>query len=200
MDLESCWNCNAASREDEAAPIEGRDDGMDPGENVGRNGLWHDPVTGLPRPARFLEHLEHLLGMPCRPPQSVAMLLLEVADLHGLSALYGEPWCDELLRTIAERLHDQVPEPNLFTRLRGGAFAIVLHDLGSEVTPRALATHLLERASAPCPNVDRPPRWTVVGALAVADDRAETAIGLLDRATRALARARFRAAAQPWMT
>jgi GGDEF domain-containing protein len=196
--LESWWSCHAASRGDEVTPIAGRGDGLDAGEDVGRTCLWHDPVTGLPRPARFLEHLERLLGMPCRPIGSIAMLLLEVADLQDLSALNGEPWCDELLRTIAERLHDQVPEPNLFTRLHAGAFAIVLHDLGSEVTPRALAAHLLERASAPCPSVDRPRRWTVVGALAVRDDRAETAMQLLDRATQALARARFRVATQPW--
>jgi diguanylate cyclase (GGDEF)-like protein len=173
---------------------------MGAGEEVGRSCPWHDPVTGLPRPARFLEHLERLLAMPSRPMRSVAILLLEVADLDGLSALHGEPWCDELLRTIAERLHDQVPEPNLFTRLRGGAFAIVLHDLGPEVTPELLATHLLERASAPASSSDRPRRWTVVGALAVPDDRAETAMQLLDRATRALARARFRAATRPWTT
>jgi GGDEF domain-containing protein len=196
--LESWWSCHAASSVDKAAPIAGRDEGMDAGENVGRICPWHDPVTGLPRPARFLEHLERLLGMPRRPIGSVAMLLLEVADWHDLSPLYGEPWCDELLRTIAERLHDQVPAPNLFTRLHAGTFAIVLHDLGSEVTPRALAAYLLERASAPCPSVDRPRRWTVVGALAVPHDRAETAMQLLDRAMRALTRARLRAAAQPW--
>jgi GGDEF domain-containing protein len=193
--LEIWWSCHAASAADEPTPVAGRGDGMGAGEDVGRDCPWHDPVTGLPRPARFLEHLERLLEMPRRPMQSVAMLLLEVAELDGLSAVHGEPWCAELLRTIAERLHEEVPEPNLFTRLRGGTFAIVLHDLGPEVTQQALATHLLERVSVPCPSVDR---WTAVGALAVADDRAETAIALLDRATRALARARLQAVAQSW--
>ena len=80
------------------------------------------------------------------------MLLLEVADLDLLEAQHGEPCCDELLRTIAERLHEEVPEPNLMTRVHGGTFAIVLHDLGPGVAADAVATDLLERAGEPCPS------------------------------------------------
>ena len=162
-----------------------------------RHDEWHDPVTGLPRPRRFLEHLERLLAKPRRRPQSVALLLLEVADFEQLGARLGKPWCDELLRTIAERLHEEVPEPNLVTRLRGGEFAIVLHDLGPEVAPDTLVGHLLERASEPCPSGNLRMSWAVVGALAVPRDRAETAMQLFDRAARALGRAKLRQTSEP---
>jgi diguanylate cyclase (GGDEF)-like protein len=162
----------------------------------GRYDDWHDPVTGLPRPGCFLEHLELLLAAPCRPARSLAMVLLEVTDFDRLRAQLGLAWCDELLRTIGERLHEEVPEPNLVTRLRAGEFAIVLRDLGPEVTPEALAAHLLARASEPCSSRHPPLRWAMVGALAVHDDRAETALQLFARATGALTRAKLRAAAE----
>jgi diguanylate cyclase (GGDEF)-like protein len=186
------WSsCFAVSATGESAEIT---DSWNAHQTYGRYDEWHDPVTGLPRPRCFLEHLERLLAKPDRLPRSLAMLLLEVADFDRLRAQLGQQWCDELLRTIAERLHEEVPEPNLVTRLRGGAFAIVLHDLGPEVAPDALAGRLLERASEPCPSGDRRLRWGVVGALAVPGDRGETAMQLFDRATRALDRARLRLA------
>ena len=190
------WSCAAASAAEEGVPIADHGDAPDDDHSYGRNDEWHDPVTGLPRPGCFLEHLERLLATPGRAPRSIAMLVLEVADFHVQRAQLGKPWCDELLRTIAERLHEEVPEPNLVTRLRDGAFAIVLRDLGPEVMPEALATHLLERANEPWPTGDRLLRWAVIGALALPVDRAETAIQLFDRATLALARGKLRSAAQ----
>ena len=191
-----CWRSwSAASAADEGAPITDRGDARDD-QSYGRDDEWHDPITGLPRPGRFLEQLERLLAAPGRSPRSVAMLVLEVAEFHDLRAQLGESWTDELLRTIAERLHDAVPEPSLVTRLRSGAFAIVLRDLGPEVQPEALATDLLQRASEPCPSGDRLLRWSLIAALASPGDRSETAMELFDRAMRALARGKLRSAAQ----
>jgi GGDEF domain-containing protein len=93
-----------------------------------------------------------LLGGPDGSSRSVAILALEVSDFCDLKTRLGDAWADELLRTIAERLHEAVPEPALMTRLSSGAFAIVLRDLGPEVMPEALATDLLQRASEPCPS------------------------------------------------
>ncbi|HZA65464.1 MAG TPA: GGDEF domain-containing protein [Geminicoccaceae bacterium] len=182
---------HAASAPEEPTPFAGRPRARTADLAHGRTDQWHDPVTGLPRPRRFLEHLERVLAAPARGSRPVAMLVLEVAEFDVLEAQLGEPGCDELLRTIAERLHQEVPEPNLVTRLGRGAFAVVLCDLG-EVAPEVVATHLLERASEPGTSGDRRLRWAMVGALALADDRAETAMELFDRAIRSLARAQLR--------
>jgi diguanylate cyclase (GGDEF)-like protein len=189
--LQQSWDCHAASATEELTPTAGRPWAGTADQAYGRNDQWHDPVTGLPRPQCFLEHLERVLRTAARCSRPVAMLLLEVAEFKALETELGEPFCDELLRTIAERLHEEVPEPNLVTRVGGGAFAVVLRDLG-EVAPEAVAMHLLERASAPGASGDRLLRWAMVGALALADDRAETAVALFDRAIRSLARAQLR--------
>lgn len=181
--------------------------GKDIDHDDGLNDASHDLVTGLPRPPSFLEQLEGVLAG--RPPRSVAMLLLRIADFHVLRARVGKPCGDELLRTVGERLHEEVPEPNLVTRLRGGDFAIVLHGLGPEVTSEALATRLLERASEPCRVGDLLLTCSVIGALISSGGGNETAMQLLDRATRALSRsnilseaaaARAALANKPWTT
>jgi GGDEF domain-containing protein len=184
------WSYDAAAAASPSARAADQSHARGADEVHDRDDESHDPVTGLPRPCCFLAHLERLLARPDGLPRSVAMLLLEVVDFDLLAARHGQAWCEELLRIIAERLHEEVPEPNLVTRLRRGAFAIVLHDLGPEMAPDALATHLLERANEPYGSGELV-RWSVVGALAVPDDRPETAIQLLDRAIRALARVKL---------
>ena len=186
----------AASAADRAAPIADRGEARDGGQPYRRHDERHDSVTGLPRPRSFLDHLDRALRTPGRSPASVAMLLLRVTNLDALRARGGTPCCDEVLRIIAEGLHEAVPEPNLVTRLCGGDFAIVLRDLGPEVTTEALATRLLERVSEPFPSGDRLLRCAVVGALVAAARHKEAAIELLDRTMRALSRATVRLGAQ----
>ena len=192
--MQSSWDRPGAPRAGENESLEDQADaGHDPGAGADDR---HDPVTGLPHPRCFLRRLERLLGEADGSARPVALLVLEVADFPDLKARLGEAWADELLRTIAERLHDAVPEPGLMTRLSNGAFAIALSDLGPEVMPQALATELLERASDPCPSPNRRLCWSLLGALALPDERPEGAMALLERAMRALARGRLRAAPQ----
>jgi diguanylate cyclase (GGDEF)-like protein len=167
----------------------GRHDGKNIDHDGALNDAWHDLVTGLPRPRSFLERFERVLAMPGKPPHSVAMLLLRVADFHAVRTRVGQACCNDVLRTIAERLHEEAPEPSLVTRLRGGDFAVVLHDLGPEITSEVLATRLLERANEPCASGERLVSCAVIGALILPRDSQETAMQLLDRGTRALARA-----------
>jgi diguanylate cyclase (GGDEF)-like protein len=193
--LQDLWGRPGAWGAEEGMPLPGRGDARHD-QGYGRDDARHDAVTGLPRTRCFLARLEELLAGPDGTPRSVALLVLEVADFHDLKARLGDAWADELLRTIAERLHDAVPEPGLMTRLRSGAFAIVLRDLGPEVMPETIATNLLQRASEPCPSPDRRLRWSLVGALALPGDGAENAMALFERAMRALARAKLQAAPQ----
>lgn len=120
------------------------------------------------------------------------MLLLRVVDFDALQGRVGKPCSDEVLRIIAERLHEGVPEPNLVTRLRAGDFAIVLRDLGPEVSAETLATRLLERAGERCASGDRVLECAVVGALVLWGGRHEAALMLLERASRVLAHANLR--------
>jgi GGDEF domain-containing protein len=194
--LQDWWSRPGASGPDDGVPFPGGGDARhDPG--YCGDDERHDRVTGLPHPRCFLDRLEQLLERPDGCARPVALLVLEVAGFHDLRARLGDAWADELLRTIAERLHDAVPEPGLMTRLRSGAFAIVLRDLGPGVLPETLATNLLQRASGPCPSPDRRRRWPLVGALALPGDRSENAMALFERAMQALARGKLQGATAP---
>jgi diguanylate cyclase (GGDEF)-like protein len=193
--MQDWWSRPSVSSADDGVSFAGREDARDDAGYRGDD-QWHDRVTGLPRPRCFLDRLEPLLAGPNGSARSVALLVLEVADFDQLKTRLGDAWADELLRTIAERLHDAVPEPGLITRLRSGAFAIVLRDLGPEVLPETLAGNLLQRASEPCPSPDRRLRWSLVGALALPGNDSENAMALFERAMRALARAKLQAAPQ----
>ena len=122
----------------------------------------------------------------------VAVLLLEVTDFGWLKRDLGPAAGDELLRTVAERLHAQVPDPALLTRIRDAEFAIVFSDLDPEFSAEDLATRLLERVSEPCQVGGRVLSCKVIGAVRLAADRSESGHHLLECAAVALGRARVR--------
>ena len=160
-------------------------------QDVGRRDLWHDPVTGLPRPSAFLKRLEQALAMSGRA-SPIAVVVIEIVDFWSHRARLGEAGLDELLRIIAERLHEEVPEPGLVTRLKEGRFAAVLRALGADVTAEALATRLLELAREPCRIEGELLSCGAVAALAYTGDSEETPLALIERVTRAAGRAKLR--------
>jgi diguanylate cyclase (GGDEF)-like protein len=164
-----------------------------PGVSASSLDEWHDAVTGLPRPPSFLARLERALARMNLQARRVAVVLLEVTDFGRLRRDLGAAAGDELLRTMAERLHAEVPDPDLLTRIRGAEFAIVFPDLVPEISAEDLATRLLERVSEPYPIAGRVLGCKVVAAVRLAADRSEGAHHLLERAALALGRARVRA-------
>ena len=120
----------------------------------------------------------------------VAVVLLEVTDFGRLRRDLGASAGDELLRIMAERLHAEVPDPDLLTRIRDAEFAIVFPDLVPDISAEDLATRLLERVSEPYLIGSRVLSCKVMAAVRLAGDRSESAHHLLDRAAVALGRAR----------
>ena len=97
-------------------------------------------------------------------------------------------------------LHEEVPEPNLVTRLHGGR----VRDRAARPWCGGGAGSARERLwsvrASPAASGDGLVEVGVVGALAVPGDREETAMQLFDRATRALDRAKLRWRASPRAT
>jgi diguanylate cyclase (GGDEF)-like protein len=168
------------------------DEDRQPGASAPSSDQWHDAITGLPRPPAFLARLEHALARMNTQARRVAVVLLEVTDFGSFERDLGPAAGDELLRTMAERLHAEVPDPDLLTRIRGAEFAIVFPDLGPEISAEDLATRLLERVSEPYLIGNRVLSCKVIAAVRLAGDRSESGPHLLERAAVALGRARVR--------
>ena len=102
---------------------------------------FHDPLTGLPNRALFVDRLEHALAHASRHRQPVTVLFLDVDDLKAVNDSFGHEVGDELLISVSSRLRACVRPGDTVARLSGDEFAILLED----ATRLADATRVVER-------------------------------------------------------
>src|SRR5690606_2226568 len=65
---------------------------------------FHDPLTGLPNRALFMDRLEHGIARSNRDADSLAVLFIDVDDFKLVNDSMGHAAGDILLQTIAARL------------------------------------------------------------------------------------------------
>jgi len=89
--------------------------------------LFHDPMTGLPNKALFLDRLELALSRRGRrggPP--LAILYLDLDRFHNVNDSLGVDAGDKLLAEVAERLKARLRPGDTLARLGGDKFGILL--------------------------------------------------------------------------
>ena len=131
--------------------------------------LKPDPVTGLPTGAYFSARLAEEAQRGARYPQhfSVLVVLHERAD-------GSEPDAGEL-RVLGQSLRRQVRQPDIVSRLDGGAFALLLPHTGREA--RVLSERIADRCHR-----TQPGRFRVRIGFAVFPYDGRNATGLLEAA------------------
>ena len=93
----------------------------------------HDPLTGLPNRALFLDRLGHALDRARRDAQPCAVLLLDMDRFKTVNDSLGHGVGDRLLVAVAARLRTCLRDADTLARLGGDEFAILLEgiaDLG----------------------------------------------------------------------
>lgn len=92
--------------------------------------LYHmsvtDPLTGLYNRRHFDTQLEVILADHLPKDQSVCLLLIDLDGFKFINDTYGHPFGDEVLRTTAFLLREQVRRNDYIARLAGDEFAMVL--------------------------------------------------------------------------
>ncbi|MGZ4718228.1 MAG: putative bifunctional diguanylate cyclase/phosphodiesterase [Acidimicrobiales bacterium] len=88
------------------------------------NRAFSDPLTGLPNRVRLLDRLASALADPTWAP--VAAMVCDIDQFKPLNAVAGREAGDELLRTVADRLHATLGDRYPVARLGGDAFAVIL--------------------------------------------------------------------------
>ncbi|MBZ9712660.1 GGDEF domain-containing protein [Deinococcus multiflagellatus] len=96
-------------------------------EHRARTLATHDPLTGLPNRALFLEGLDQALGRA--GPEPLALLFLDLDGFKAVNDTLGHAAGDELLREVARRLRAGVRESDLLARLSGDEFVVMLRGL-----------------------------------------------------------------------
>lgn len=92
----------------------------------------HDPLTGLPNRALFLDRLQHALTRARRPGSSLAVYFCDVDDFKDVNDSLGHDAGDELLVALPPRLREGLRAGDTVARFGGDEFVILCEDLDSE--------------------------------------------------------------------
>jgi len=104
---------------------------------------FHDPLTGLPNRALFVERLARALGRRRYHARGAAVVYLDLDDFKIVNDSLGHVEGDNLLRQVAVRLGEAVRPGDTAARLGGDEFALLLDDVDEDsavsVGTRAMA-------------------------------------------------------------
>lgn len=101
----------------------------------------HDPLTGLPNRALFLERLERALASARRRGGQVAVLFCDLDRFKLINDSLGHAAGDDLLVELATRIEGAIRDSDSAARFGGDEFAVLLDGV---VSPRMIV-HIVER-------------------------------------------------------
>jgi len=98
-------------------------------QESGRN-AFHDPLTGLPNRAVFLDRLERLhMHAQRRPGYRFAVLFIDLDRFKPVNDTFGHIAGDELLTQVARRLESCLRQEDSVSRFGGDEFAVLLDNV-----------------------------------------------------------------------
>jgi diguanylate cyclase (GGDEF)-like protein len=109
----------------------------------------HDALTDLPNRLLLRDRLAHALAELPRD-QRLAVLYLDLDHFKGVNDTLGHQIGDELLRTVAARLHGCVREGDTVARVGGDEFAIIHTGIEQPNDAAMLARRICEAVKEPC--------------------------------------------------
>ena len=85
-----------------------------------------DHLTGLFNRPHLLDMLERELSLSQRHDYPVSILLVDIVDFSDIADRHGRHLGDSLLRVFSERIRDKIRDSDLFGRIDGAQFLLVL--------------------------------------------------------------------------
>jgi len=111
---------------------------------------YHDSLTGLGNRLLFKEQLEQTLKDALGPPHPLAVLFLDLDGFKVVNDTLGHSIGDLLLKSVATKLRDILPQTDRIARLGGDEFAILQISAGQPSSSIALAEKIIEVVGLPC--------------------------------------------------
>lgn len=88
--------------------------------------LVHDPVTKLPNRRGLVEQINRKIMQGRRASEKLALFLINLDHFNSINAIFGHEVGDQLLSSVAERIHDVVMEEAFIARFSNDEFAVLL--------------------------------------------------------------------------
>jgi len=108
----------------------------------------HDMLTNLPNRVLFREHLENAFAR-IQSGHGFAVHCLDLDHFKTVNDTLGHPVGDELLKAVASRLVEAVPDSDFVARIGGDEFAVVQTNVTRPEQCSQLASRIVELISRP---------------------------------------------------
>jgi diguanylate cyclase (GGDEF)-like protein/PAS domain S-box-containing protein len=109
----------------------------------------HDPLTGLPNRALFLDRCRSALQMAARNDQLAVVLFLDLDRFKVINDSLGHDAGDRLLIAVAERLRRVVRPSDTIARFGGDEFTMLCEGVQTAADARVLARRVLDLFAEP---------------------------------------------------
>lgn len=146
----------------------------------------YDPLTGLLNRSCFLFEFNRQLTALRRQPDRVVLVLIDLDKFKDINDGLGHEAGDELLKTLARRLQQQVRETDLVARLTSDEFALLLCHLKQPDDIHPILEKLLAQLHEPIMLGQQALQISASAGVAFAQDGEHTASELLRRADLAM--------------
>ncbi len=139
---------------------------------------FHDPLTGLPNRALFVERVERALGRRRYHARGAAVVFLDLDDFKIVNDSLGHVEGDNLLRQVATRLGEAVRPEDTAARLGGDEFALLLDDVDEDGAV-SVATRVLALFNRPFELTDHAVRIGAAVGIALSSATRPNAVDML---------------------
>ena len=146
----------------------------------------HDPLTGLPNRALFLERLDHAIARAQRNQLLVAVLFLDLDHFKQINDSLGHLAGDALLQQVAERLTHTVRAEDTVARMGGDEFTLILEDITDFRDAAKVAQKILQQFAIPFELAGQPHKVTTSIGIGLYPTDGETVQSLLREADEAM--------------
>lgn len=117
-----------------------------------RHDAFHDPLTGLPNRARFMERLQHAIDLTKRRRDyHFAVLFMDLDHFKNINDSLGHIAGDQLLIAVGKMLVAGLRKTDTIARLGGDEFVILLDDIRDIKVAIRIAEWILKTMKSPFP-------------------------------------------------
>ena len=104
----------------------------------------HDPLTGLPNRALLQDRLAWAIAHARRSRSAFALIMIDLDNFKDINDGWGHSLGDQLLVTVARRLHRCLREGDTVARFGGDEFVVVAQDMQNAEAATAVVDKITE--------------------------------------------------------